>query len=96
MKGAANPVHLASRCTAQFKRIGMPGKSPAVQSLKFYRMHGARGGHKSGHNHPQYQRGGRSHDMVKDPQTDHRVSPRGVRPFGRYKLLVFSIYVVVR
>jgi hypothetical protein len=26
-------------------------------------MHGARGGHKSGHSHPQYQHGGRSHDM---------------------------------
>ena len=32
MKGDANIVHLASRCTAQFKRIVMPGKSPAVQS----------------------------------------------------------------
>ena len=65
MKDDANPMHLAPRCTAQSKRSGLPCKSPAVRGWKFCRMHGEKGGHKSGHSHPQYQHGGRSHDMVK-------------------------------
>jgi hypothetical protein len=63
MKGDANPMHLAPRCTAKSKRTGLPCKSPAVRGWKICRMHGARGGHKSGHRHPQYQHGGRSLDM---------------------------------
>lgn len=64
MKCDANPMHLAPRCTAQSKRSGLPCKSPAVRGWQVCRMHGANGGHKSGHGHPQYQHGGRSHDMV--------------------------------
>jgi hypothetical protein len=64
MKGDANPMHLADRCTAKSKRSGLPCKSPAVRGWKVCRMHGAKGGHKSGHSHPQYQHGGYSRDAL--------------------------------
>ena len=64
MKGDANPVHLAPRCTAKSKWSGLPCKRPAVWGWKVCRMNGVKGWHKSGHSHPQYQYGGRSLDMI--------------------------------
>ena len=65
MKHDANPMqraHQSLRCTARSKRSGRPCKAPAVKGWKVCRMHGARGGHGPGKDHPQYQHGGRSSD----------------------------------
>jgi len=65
MKHDANTMqraHQPLRCTARSKRSGRTCKAPAVRGWKVCRMHGARGGHGPGRDHPQYQHGGRSRD----------------------------------
>ena len=54
-EGDANPMqsaHAAPRCTARSKRTGAPCGNPAVRGWRVCRMHGARGGHEAGQDHP--------------------------------------------
>lgn len=67
MKHDANPMHAANaapRCAAKSKRTGLPCKNPAVRGWKVCRMHGARGGHPPGKDHPSWQHGMRSQEWV--------------------------------
>ncbi|KAB7610136.1 hypothetical protein F9L33_14670 [Amylibacter sp. SFDW26] len=56
------PMHNSPRCTAHSKRTGKPCKSPAVRGWSVCRMHGARGGSKSGINANAYKHGGRTQE----------------------------------
>jgi hypothetical protein len=60
MKVNVCPMQLAPRCTARSKRTGKPCKSPAVRGWTVCRMHGARGGSKSGIEANAYKHGGRT------------------------------------
>jgi hypothetical protein len=64
VKSDAYPMHCAPRCTAKSKRSGNPCQAPAVRGWTVCRMHGARGGAKSGAAHPNWQHGGRSGESV--------------------------------
>ena len=66
-EGDANPMHsahAAPRCTARSKRTGAPCGAPAVRGWRVCRMHGAKGGHPAGEDHPAWQHGGRSAEAV--------------------------------
>ena len=66
-KGDANPMqsaHAAPRCTARSKRTAAPCGNPAVRGWRVCRMHGARGGHPAGEDHPAWQHGARSAEAV--------------------------------
>ncbi|SHM50536.1 hypothetical protein SAMN05444398_11930 [Roseovarius pacificus] len=58
------PMHRAPRCTATSKRTGLPCRNPAVRGWAVCRMHGARGGAKTGKAHPNWKHGERSQDAV--------------------------------
>ena len=67
MESDANPMsraHAAPRCTATSKRTGQRCKGPAVRGWRVCRLHGARGGHRPGKDHPSYQHGMRSQEWV--------------------------------
>ena len=67
MKSDENPMHkahAAPRCTAKSKRTGKPCKAPAVKGWSVCRMHGARGGHRSGKAHPAWVHGIRSQEWI--------------------------------
>lgn len=67
MKNDTNPMqsaHDAPRCTAKSKRSGVRCKNPAVLGWSVCRMHGARGGHRSGETHPTWVHGARSHNAT--------------------------------
>lgn len=64
MKPDAYPMHRAPRCAAHSKRTGLPCRNPAVRGWTVCRMHGARGGAKSGPLNPAYRHGGRTQDTV--------------------------------
>lgn len=62
MKVTVCPMQLAPRCTAHSKRTGKPCKSPAVRGWTVCRMHGARGGSKSGAEANAFKHGGRTQE----------------------------------
>ena len=67
MKSDANPMqsaHNAPRCSARSKRTGKPCRAPAVRGWTVCRMHGARGGAKSGRDNPSWKHGGRSKETT--------------------------------
>lgn len=43
-----SPMHAPARCKARSKRTGLPCNNPPVRGWSVCRMHGARGGSKSG------------------------------------------------
>lgn len=66
-KTDADPLHAANaapRCTAKSKRTGQPCRAPAVRGWTVCRMHGARGGARTGPDNPSWKHGGRSADAV--------------------------------
>lgn len=60
MKVDVCPMHQAPRSKACSKRTGKPCKSPAVWGWAVCRMHGVRGGSKSGIEANAYKHGGRT------------------------------------
>ena len=63
IKGYNYPMPSADRNTANSKRTGLPGESPAVQGWKFCRVHDAKGA-QIRHCYLEYQHGGRNNDVV--------------------------------
>ena len=66
-EGDANPMQSADaapRCTARSKRTRAPCGNPAVRGWQVCRMHGARGGHAAGEDHPAWDHGQRSREAV--------------------------------
>lgn len=67
-KGDVNPMNPvqrlrdAPRCHAKAKSTGERCKCPAVRGWRVCRVHGARGGHKGGPDHPKWVHGGRSQE----------------------------------
>ena len=63
-KSVINPMHLAMRCKAHSKRTGLPCKSPAVHGWSVCRMHGAKGGARSGPQNGNYRHGYRTKEAI--------------------------------
>ena len=57
-------AHLAPRCTATSKRTGLPCRAPAVRGWSVCRMHGARGGARSGPKNSAWKHGARSRETI--------------------------------
>jgi hypothetical protein len=74
-KPAINPMHLAKRCKARSKRTGLPCRSPAVRGWKVCRMHGARGGARTGRENGNYRHG--------DQTTEARASMKAMRALAK-------------
>ena len=67
MKDAKNLMqraHAAPRCSARAKSTGKPCNAPAVKGWRVCRMHGARGGHRTGSVHPAWRHGMRSKQWI--------------------------------
>ncbi len=64
MECDAYPMHKAPRCTAHAKRTGLSCGNPAVRGWKVCRMHGAKGGARSGVANPAYRHGGRTKEAM--------------------------------
>ena len=66
-KDDADPLHAANaapRCRAKSKRTGLPCRNPAMRGWSVCRMHGARGGARSGSANQNWKHGGRSSEAV--------------------------------
>ena len=90
MENDANPISPvqrlrdAPRCRARAKRSGQRCRCPAVKGWAVCRVHGARGGHKAGPNHPRWKHGLRSREWVEERRRLNDL----VREFREFERLI--------